>query len=255
MLGEATTRSDTPSTASAVELTVVIPTYNERENIVPLLAALDLTLGGMEWEAVFVDDNSPDGTADRIRQDAAANRRVRLVERTTRRGLASACIEGMRAARAPYIAVMDADLQHDERILPQMLNRLKSDMLDVVVGSRTISGGSMKALPSGRVLLSRVGAQAARRICHLAVSDAMSGFFVVRRSFFEKTAPHLQGIGFKVLLDLLTSAETVPRFDEVPYVFRKRQQGTSKFELPICLAYLRFLWRRAAQSSYTARTQ
>lgn len=252
---ETTIRSDSTCAASAVELTVVVPTYNERANIALLLAALESALAGMEWEAIFVDDNSPDGTSDYIRRIAAANRRVRLLERTGHRGLASACIEGMRAARAPYIAVMDADLQHDERILPQMLNRLKSDMLDVVVGSRTISGGSMKALPSGRVLLSRVGAQAARRICHLAVSDAMSGFFVVRRSFFEKTAPHLQGIGFKVLLDLLTSAETVPRFDEVPYVFRKRQQGTSKFELPICLAYLRFLWRRAAQSSYTARTQ
>src|SRR5260370_42691643 len=125
------------------ELAVVVPTFNERDNVVPFLQALAAALGQIPYEVIFVDDDSPDGTADVVREIAQRDPRVRVVHRINRRGLASACVEGMLASSAPYIAVMDADLQHDEAILPRMLDRLKAGNLDVVVGSRNIAGGSM----------------------------------------------------------------------------------------------------------------
>src|SRR5258705_3088471 len=124
------------SLGQPVELAVVIPAYNERENVVPMLAALETALFGMEGEVIFVDDNSPDGTAETIRTIAIADRRIRVLERIGRRGLSSACIEGMLSTPAPFIAVLDADLQHDESILPEMLHRMKINQLDIVVGSR-----------------------------------------------------------------------------------------------------------------------
>ena len=129
--------------SSPLELAVVIPTFNERENIAAVIAALETTLAGTEWEAIFVDDHSPDGTAECVRSLAATNRRVRVLERIGRHGLSSACIEGMLATPARYIAVMDADMQHDESVLPKMLERIKSEHLEVVVASRNALGGSM----------------------------------------------------------------------------------------------------------------
>jgi dolichol-phosphate mannosyltransferase len=223
------------------ELALVIPTLNERENVLPLLSALETALAGIEWEAVFVDDDSRDGTAEQIRSIAASDPRVRLLGRVGQRDLSSACVEGMRSTLAPYVAVMDADLQHDERVLRQMLERMKVEVLDVVVGSRTVSGGSMGQFPWSRVLVSRLGATAARLVCHCQLSDAMSGFFIVRRSFFEGISTKLKGTGFKVLLDLLVSSEHTPRIGEVPYTFRKRQRGRSKFGILPAVSFLRFL--------------
>jgi dolichol-phosphate mannosyltransferase len=117
-------------TEPGVELTVVVPTFEERDNIAPLIARLAAALDGIAWEVVFVDDDSPDGTAAAVRAGARADRRVRIVQRLGRRGLSSACVEGMLSSAAPYIAVMDADLQHDETLLPQRLARLKAEELD-----------------------------------------------------------------------------------------------------------------------------
>ena len=142
-----------------LELSVVIPTYKERQNIAPLVASLEAALQGVNWEVIFVDDHSPDRTADAIRELALTNRRVRILERIGRRGLSSACIEGMMASPAPSIAVMDADMQHDETILPEMLHLLQSRKLDVVVGSRRTAGGSMGEFAEKRVRLSDLGSR------------------------------------------------------------------------------------------------
>jgi dolichol-phosphate mannosyltransferase len=154
-----------------IELAVVIPTYNESENIPLLLVALGKALRGIEWEVVFVDDNSPDKTAELIRVLALTNRRIRVLERIGRRGLSSACIEGMLATPAPYIAVMDADMQHDESILPRMLERMKSEHLDVVVGSRKIEGGSMGEFARERIWLSDLGTRISKLVCRCDVSS------------------------------------------------------------------------------------
>jgi dolichol-phosphate mannosyltransferase len=227
-----------PESVPTIELAVVIPTYNERENVTPLLAGLEKVLAGTQWEVIFVDDHSPDGTADLIRGLAATNRRIRILERIGRRGLSSACIEGMLATPAQYIAVMDADLQHDESILPKMLERMKAENLDIVIASRSVTGGSMGEFPSSRVRLSALGARISRYVSHCNVSDPMSGFFLVQSSFFRRVAHRLSGTGFKILVDLLASSTPPLRVGEVPYHFRMRQHGESKLDISVELAYL-----------------
>ena len=221
-----------------LELSVVIPTYKERQNIAPLIAALESALCGVHWEVIFVDDHSPDRTADVVRALALFNPRVRILERIGRRGLSSACIEGMMASPAPSLAVMDADMQHDETVLPEMLRLLQSEHLDVVVASRRTVGGSMGDFAKKRVRLSEVGSQVSKLVCHCAVTDPMSGFFVVDSRFFRASAPRLTGTGFKLLVDILASSPTPPRFGEVPYRFRTRQAGESKLDVNVELEYL-----------------
>ena len=221
-----------------LELSVVIPTYKERANIAPLLTALKAGLQGLNWEVIFVDDHSPDHTADAVRELALVNPRVRIIERIGRRGLSSACIEGMMASPAPCLAVMDADMQHDETVLPEMLRLLQSRNLDVVVGSRRTAGGSMGEFAKKRVRLSDLGSRVSKLVCHCDVTDPMSGFFVVDSRFFRASVPHLTGAGFKLLVDILASSPTPPRVAEVPYRFRNRLAGESKLDVNVELEYL-----------------
>jgi dolichol-phosphate mannosyltransferase len=220
------------------ELAIVVPTLNERDNIEPLLARLDQTLSGISWEAVFVDDDSQDGTAALLLELQERMPRIRVIRRIGRKGLASACIEGMLATTAPFLAVMDADLQHDETILPVMLDTLRSGDLDIVVGSRFASGGSRGELAGARLLLSRLGRLASRLVSRADLKDPMSGYFVLRRSFFDETVRRLSGQGFKILLDLFASAPRPVRFGEVPYTFRPRHSGASKLDALVALDYL-----------------
>jgi dolichol-phosphate mannosyltransferase len=221
-----------------LELSVVIPTYKERQNVAPLVASLEAALQGLNWEVIFVDDHSPDHTADAIRELALTNPRVRILERVGRRGLSSACIEGMMASPAASIAVMDADMQHDETILPEMLRLLRSRKLDVVVGSRRTAGGSMGEFAEKRVRLSDLGSRVSKLVCHCDVTDPMSGFFIVNSEFFRASVPRLTGAGFKLLVDILASSPTRPRVAEVPYRFRNRLAGESKLDVNVELEYL-----------------
>lgn len=223
---------------SPIELAIVLPTYNERGNVPVVFAALERTLVGTEWEAIFVDDNSPDGTAEYVRELSATNRRIRVIERIGRRGLSSACIEGMLTTAAPYIAVMDADMQHDESILPKMLERIRNEHLDLVVASRNIGGGSMGESSPRRQWLSHMGNRISRVVCHCDISDAMSGFFVVDRNYFREIVHRLTGSGFKILVDLLASSQRPVRVAEVPYRFRSRERGESKLDVNVELEYL-----------------
>jgi dolichol-phosphate mannosyltransferase len=222
-----------------LELSVVVPTFEERENVLPLLARLETALAGIQWEVIFVDDHSPDGTAELLRQVALRDPRVRVIERIGRRGLSSACIEGMMAAPARYLAVMDADLQHDESILPRMLGRMRESAADIVVATRAASGcGGMGHCTWSREQLSRLGRRVSRLICRCEVTDPMSGFFLIDAAFFRARAPRLSGSGFKILLDILASGKTPPRVEEVAYTFRRRQAGTSKLDINVQLEYL-----------------
>jgi dolichol-phosphate mannosyltransferase len=220
------------------ELAVVVPTLNERDNVEPLLARLAVVLAGIEWEAVFVDDDSSDGTGAVLQELQRRCPHVRALRRIGRRGLASACIEGMLATSAPYLAVVDADLQHDETVLPTMLATLKARHLDVVVGTRFAGGGSVGEFSRGRVVISRLGRLLSRAVSRADLSDPMSGFFVLHRDFLEQTVHRLSGHGFKQLLDLLASAPRRVRFAEVPYRFRQRRSGHSKLDAPVVLDYV-----------------
>jgi len=212
------------------ELTVVVPTYNECQNVAALVGRLRSALEGVAWEVIFVDDASPDGTAERVRELALEDRRIRVLQRFGRRGLSSACIEGMLASAAPFLAVIDADLQHDERLLPSMLATLRGGGAEIVVGSRYVSGGGIGDWDRGRARLSRVGVRLSRILVPEDLKDPMSGFFMLHRGVFERSRERLSAIGFKLLADLFASHPGPVRFEELPYQFRPRNAGESKLD-------------------------
>ena len=224
------------------ELSVILPTYNEAANLPALAAALDAALAGIDWEAIVVDDDSPDGTADAVAALGIANPRWRCLSRVGRRGLASACIEGMALADGDYLAVMDADLQHDERLLPAMLAKAKAESLDLVVGSRYIAGGSVAAFTRVRRFLSMLGVRLTLALLKdVSVSDPLSGFFLLRRARFAEIAPRLSGRGYKILLDVLASAERPLAIGELAYQFRARRAGKSKLDARVIFEFLALL--------------
>jgi len=225
----------------ACDLAIVLPTFNESGNVGLLVDHLAAALAGIRYEVIFVDDDSPDGTADVVRNLAQQHDNVRVLQRIGRRGLASACIEGILAASAPYVAVMDADLQHDESILPEMLRRIREENLDLVVASRNVAGGSMGEFARWRVRLSQLGKRLSLMGAEHALSDPMSGFFMVRFTAFERLAHRLSGLGFKILLDIVLSADQGLRIGEVPYSFRTREHGESKLGLVVGLEYFELL--------------
>jgi dolichol-phosphate mannosyltransferase len=224
-----------------IELSIIIPTFSERDNITPVYESVKRALGEIEWEIIFVDDDSPDGTAARIAELAAIDRRVRLIRRIGRRGLSSACIEGMLASTAPYLAVMDADLQHDESILPAMLAALQQGETDIVIASRYTQGGNSFTWNRARDFISRITSGMGRLVLKIPVSDPMSGFFAIRNDFFSSIISHLSGVGFKILLDILTSSPRTVRVREVPYVFRRRLHGDSKLDTLVAWEFLMLL--------------
>jgi len=216
--------------ALPIELCVVVPTYNERDNVDEVFMRLKRALRGIAFEVVFVDDDSADGTADRVRRIALGDRRVRCIQRLGRRGLASACVEGMLATPAPFIAVMDGDLQHDEACLPRMLELLKRDEADLAIGSRYVAGGGIGDWDSKRASLSRLATRLAHLLLKQEVSDPMSGFFMLRRPVLESTMRKLSALGFKILLDTIASSPRKLRIVEVPFTFRTRWSGESKLD-------------------------
>ena len=227
--------------STASELSVVIPTFNEGDNIAEVVRRLSACLQGVSWEVVFVDDDSPDGTAVAVRRVASEDSRIRLVHRIGRRGLSSACIEGMLASTSPFVAVMDADLQHDERLLPEMLRELQSGDLDIVVGSRYAAGGGLGEWAADRELASRLATRLSRLVLKADLKDPMSGFFMLRRELIDEVARDLSGIGFKILLDIFVTAKRPLRFKELPYRFRNRHAGESKLDNVVAWQYIAML--------------
>ncbi len=223
------------------QLSIVIPTFKERGNVAELLRRLDAALAGIAWEAIFVDDNSPDGTAQLVKQIARADGRVRCLRRVGRRGLAGACIEGMLSSAAPYVAVMDADLQHDEKVLPAMLARLTGGGADLVAATRYVEGGSAASFSGQRGAISVLATRLTRRLVGTPLSDPMSGFFMMRRDRFDELAPRLSPVGFKILLDIATTGGGRLRIAEQPYHFGERFDGESKFNAQIGVEFLGLL--------------
>lgn len=212
------------------ELAIIVPTFNEHDNVAELLRRLRVCLPQGSWEVIFVDDDSPDGTAARVREHAAEDGRVRCIQRIGRRGLASACVEGMLSSSAAFLAVIDADLQHDERLLPRMLEALRAEDIDIVVGSRYASGGDLGDWDARRARLSRLATRISRTLVPAQLTDPMSGFFMIRREAFMQSQRHLSSIGFKILADLFASSPRELRFRELSYTFGTRQAGQSKFD-------------------------
>ncbi len=212
-------------------VSVVVPTYNERENLSELAQRLDRALSGnWKWEMIIVDDDSPDGTAWTARDLARSNNRIRCIQRLGRRGLSSAVVEGMLASSAEYFVVMDGDLQHDETIVDTMLSALKDDTCDIAVGTRYAKGGGVGAWDASRARQSSMANNAARAILGVELSDPMSGFFAINRDTFGKSVRNLSRLGFKILLDIVVSSPAPPRVQEFPYQFHVRERGDSKLD-------------------------
>ena len=229
---------------AALDLAIVLPTFNERGNIASLIARIETALAGdLCWEIIIVDDSSADGTADEARALALQDSRIRVIQRIGRRGLASAVIEGFCATAAPFVAVMDADHQHDPALLSQMLAVLRAGEAEICVASRFMAGASTAgwAAPE-RERLSGLANRAARALTGVTLTDPMSGYFMLETARARALAPRLSGVGFKILLDLLASAPAPLRVHEVPLAFAARAAGTSKLDRGVLFDFLAGLY-------------
>ena len=226
-----------------LELAIILPTLNERGNLAPLVERIASAMGPDGWEVLIVDDDSKDGTADEARDLALTDRRVRVIQRIGRRGLASAAIEGFCATAAPFAAVMDADHQHDPALLPQMLAALKAGEAEICVASRFAEGASTAdwAEPE-REKLSGFANSIARRITGVELTDPMSGYFMLPTATARALVPRLSGIGFKILLDLLATADSPMTVKEFPLNFSRRREGESKLDRAVLFDFLAGLY-------------
>lgn len=215
---------------------LVIPTYDERENILTLLGAAHTALGDRPHEIIVVDDDSPDMTWKVVDDFARDHAWARSIRRRGERGLSSAVIAGFEGAQGDILGVMDADLSHDETILPALLDRIERGA-DMAIGSRRIRGGGATHWPWYRRLTSSVATRLAQRLLDLKISDPMSGYFVLKRSVYDAAKGTLKPTGYKILLELYCRAR--PRFvEEVPFVFRDRRQGHSKLSTSVIRQFL-----------------
>ncbi|OBX20567.1 dolichol monophosphate mannose synthase [Erythrobacter sp. QSSC1-22B] len=231
---------------AGLELAIILPTLDERDNLAPLLARIAEALGPTGWEVLVVDDNSADGTAEEARRLALGDSRIRVLQRIGRRGLSSAAIEGLCATAAPFAAVMDADHQHDPRLLVPMLAAVRSGEADVAVASRFAEGASMAdwGRPD-RERLSGFANRLARRLTGVALSDPMSGYFLLRTETARTLAPRLSAIGFKILLDLLATSEKTLKISEFPLDFAARRSGESKLDRAVAFDFLAGLYDKS----------
>lgn len=225
-------------------LTIVLPTFNEAANIPVMVERIGAVLRDIPHEIIFVDDDSPDGTAEVARRVAAQTPHVRCIRRIGRRGLSGACVEGMMAASAPIVAVMDADGQHDETILPILLRKVEEGA-DVAIGSRYAGGGSSgDGLSRTRARGSELATSLSQYLIAQEVTDPMSGFFALRRELADRVAGSVSREGFKILFDILSRLGPDARVEEVPFVFRKREHGESKLGFVVTMQFLGLLVSR-----------
>ena len=222
-------------------ISLVLPTFNESQNIPVLVPKILEVLKGHKAEIIVVDDNSPDHTWEVARTLAAQHPELHVIRRIGRRGLSSAVIEGFLAASGDILMVMDADGQHDLHLLPKLAAAI-SQGNDVAIGSRYVSGGSVGEWDERRFALSRMATKLAQKLCTVQVADPMSGFFAIRRKTFEAALPTLNPKGFKILLDLLVHAPAGTKAVEMPFTFAKRQHGESKLSRRVQLEFLEYLY-------------
>lgn len=241
------------ATIPAPEIAIILPTFNERHNLPVLIERIGRLLDGEDWEILVVDDNSPDGTSAVARQLGQRDRRIRCIRRIARRGLAGACIEGMLSSQARYVAVVDADLQHDESLLVTMLAKLRKNDVDLAVASRYCDGAIESGFSQRRARVSQWGSALARRFLKIDLTDPMSGFFMIRRELIDEMAPALATQGFKILLDIAATAHGRLRVAELPYVFRERLHGESKFDLRVGFDFLQLLTAKLTNDAVSFR--
>ena len=231
---------------STTSVSVIIPTWNERENIVPLLEAVRLALNEAEFEVVVVDDGSPDGTGAAVNEDARQHSNVRLVQRRGKLGLSSAVLEGVTQSAGDIVVMMDADFSHDPTLLPLLVKHIQSGS-DLVIGSRYVRGGRIQGWSFHRRIGSVVLSRFVCGVFRLSVQDPLSGFAAFRREVLEGLSTRFSERGFKLLLEVLATRPSL-RVSEVPITFADRRHGTSKLGLAeirefVLLCYRLVRWR------------
>jgi dolichol-phosphate mannosyltransferase len=220
-------------------ISIVIPTYNEKDNIVPLVERISQTLAGRNFEILLVDDNSKDGTVD-IAARMSEKFPVKVMVRTKERGLATAVLHGFKYARGNIIGVMDADLQHPPEVNAALLKAL-DDGADMAIGSRYVPGGGV---PNWG-LLRRIISKGASSLAHIflpstrRVKDPMSGFYMFKREAMGNT--EFKPIGYKILLEMLVMGN-FKKVVEVPFVFEDRSSGRSKMKARQQIDYLKHIF-------------
>lgn len=219
-------------------LSIVIPTYNEKANLRPLCEAIASSLIDIPYEIIIVDDDSPDGTWKEASLLGSQGFPVRCLRRVGRRGLSSAVIEGVLSARAEFVGIMDADMQHDEKLLPEMLQIMREGETDIVIASRYIEGGGLGEWDMTRQRMSTFATMCSRLAGGEQTTDPMSGFFMTRREIFDAHVHELSLQGYKILLDVLASVKKPLKIREVPLVFRQRNAGESKLDFMILAEYV-----------------
>src|SRR5262245_38835639 len=200
------TEQDRDHSQSIPDLTIIVPTLNEAPNIEALLTKIETALAGVRWEVIFVDDDSQDRTRDIVLQRCRIDPRVRLVHRIDRRGLSSAVVEGILSSSTRYVAVIDADMQHDERLLRPMLEAMDAGECDLAVGTRYAPEGGVGDWTERRQTISQIATKLSRLVMKVKISDPMSGFFMIRRDLFDTVVRRLSIQGYKILLDIITSS-------------------------------------------------
>jgi dolichol-phosphate mannosyltransferase len=222
-------------------LSLILPTYSEAENIPELLPKVRDVLKDLPHEIIIVDDNSPDETW-KVAQKLAHDREdIHVIRRIDRRGLSSAVIDGFLAAKGDVFMVMDADGQHDMKLLPKLYDSVKHTN-GIAIGSRYVEGGSVGEWDEQRYAMSRIATKLAKRLCAVQVQDPMSGFFAIDRSVFEEVLPRLNPKGFKILLDLLVHVPSTIPVDELPFTFGSRTHGESKLSRRVQIEFLEYLY-------------
>jgi dolichol-phosphate mannosyltransferase len=231
------------------KLSIIVPTYNERENLPILAARIHDALSFLDYELVVVDDNSPDGTGE-LAEELAKEKPIKVVHRQGKMGLASAVIDGFRHAQGDVLGVIDADLQHPPEKIPDLYR--ETGRADIVVASRYVEGGGMEKWTLTREVISRVAKIIPRFLFAKLrnVKDPLSGFFLFRKKVIEGI--DLNPIGYKILLEILVKGNH-NRVVEVPYVFKGRERGKSSFNKTEQINYLRHLWRLMRSQRETER--
>ncbi len=228
------------------EFSLIIPTYNEAENIVPLLQVVHASLGPISHEIIVVDDDSPDQTWKRVQEFSEKNPWAIGHRRIGERGLSSAVIKGFDLSQGAIIGVMDADLSHDEKILPQLIQKIRDGAV-LAIGSRRIKGGGATSWPWYRRMTSSGATWIAKLLLDLPLSDPMSGYFVLQRSLYESCRDRLEPQGYKILLEIYCKSRP-DKIAEVPFVFKDRTQGYSKLSGAVMSQYLTMVWKLRASN-------
>ena len=235
------------------ELTIVVPTFNERQNVRELIGRLDAALTGIHWEVIFVDDNSPDSTWMEVQNHSENDLECAAYVASADVDCLGLASREILASSAPFVCIIDADLQHDETQIPKMLTLLQADQADLAVGSRYAPGGNAESFKSLRKNISSAATLIAQRLLKVNISDPLSGFFMIRSKSFEALAPSLSVDGFKILLDIIATSRGSLRIVEVPYVFSERRYGESKLDSRVAIDFIGLLLSKRSRNLIPSR--